>query len=126
MAADDWLAGYELSVAVGGQTYPFARVSYRPSAKMINRANSKYSAGFMINKAGIKSLTFTAGGPYKEGELPLAVGEEYTWLYKPAAGHVGFTFLGVLESMTFDNNVEDGPNVDVTVQNSADFDPVIS
>jgi len=121
MAATDWIAGYEFTVLIQGVQYPFARASYKPSAKMINRSNSKYSPGFVINKAGIKSLTFTASGPYKEGELPIGIGNEYTWTYKPSGANLGFIFLGVVETITHANDVEDGPTMEITVQNSQDF-----
>src|SRR5262245_9316398 len=125
MAASDWIAGYELTVTIQGVQYPFARVSYRPSAKMINRSNSKYFPGYVINKAGLRSLTFTASGPFKEGELPIGIGYEYTWIYKPSGANVGFSFLGVVESITHANDVEDGPTTEVTVQSTDQFGVLI-
>jgi hypothetical protein len=121
VAASDWIAGSELAVTIGGVDYPFKTVKYAMKSKMINRANSKYSPGFAINKAGILSLTFSANGPYKQGEIPLAIGGEYEWYFSPASSHAGFPFLGVVESLEFDDDVEDGPSLAITVQNSEDF-----
>jgi hypothetical protein len=125
VAQSDWVAGSELSVTIDGTAYPFKSVRWNPKAKMIDRANTKYSPGFRVRKSGLKEGTFTAEGPYKEGEVPVEVGEEYTFLAKPSEANVGFEVLLLVEDMTFSDDVEDGPNLSITLQTQGEFNPVI-
>lgn len=126
MAASDWLAGYEVVFERDGVAYPMRVASASFDAKMINRSNSKYSAGYTVNKAGVKSLTLNVQGPYKQGEAPISVGAEETFSLKPSGSSVAMEFLGVISNVKFDDDVEDGPSVSFTIQNSEEFDPVIS
>lgn len=122
MAASDWDPGYELTVTIEGTDYPFKNVTYGLRSKLINRSNSKYHPGYVVQRAGIRSLTFSASGPYKQGEVPLVIGHELQIVYKPASAHVGFSFLGIVESIDHRNDVEDGPTTDVTFQSTDTID----
>jgi hypothetical protein len=124
MAQSDWAAGYELIVTIDGVAYPFATVDLERRARIINRANSKYTPGYEVNRSGLKGLTMTVEGPFKEGEAPIEEGEEYTWIYKPTTASVGLSFLGIAETVRHSNDVEDGPRLTVTIRAQSDFDTV--
>lgn len=122
MAASDWPAGYELFVSAGGTEYGFKDVDIDRTAREIDRSNSKYSPGFEITKAGACKLVFSANGPWRDGETPLVLQGEYTWIYRPFAAHAGITFLGQIVSIKDTNDVLDGPKMSIKVVTSEDFD----
>jgi hypothetical protein len=102
--------------------YAFKNVTYDVKAREIDRSNSKYQPGYEITKPGSVKLTFSGTGPYRAGETPLSVGNEYTFVYKIYAAHAGFSFLGGVISISYDNDVTDGPNMSIQVTNTSDFE----
>lgn len=117
----DWVAGCDFTVDIDGTAFPFKTISVHPTANLLNRANSKYSPGFQVRKAGIKSMSISGVGPYRKGELPLVIGGEYTVNPKPDATHAGFETLMLLEDFEFSSDQEGEPNVSVTFQNQQSF-----
>jgi hypothetical protein len=109
-------------VTLGGVEYGFKTTSLSAKAREIDRSNSKYQSGFEITKPGSLKLTFTASGPYREGETPIQIGAEYAFVYKIFAAHVGFPFLGGVIDITYDNDVTDGPTMSISVTNTDEFE----
>lgn len=126
MADSDWVAGYEFVVMIAGTAYPFATADLDMTAKEIDRSQTKYTPGYEVTKAGKKKLVFDLEGPYKAGEAPLTLGNEYTWNYKPYASHAGFEFVGLILGIKHTNDEDDGPKMRVSVKAQSSFTAVIT
>ena len=126
MAQSDWQSGTEMVVTVAGVQYPFKTCSHNGKATMVNRSNSKYTSRFGVKIAGQKNATFTAEGPYREGEVPLILGNEYTVETLSSANHVVASMVAILADFNYSNDVEDGPNLAVTFESQGEFNTSVS
>jgi hypothetical protein len=129
MAISDEVVGTEFTVSFGDLTpveYPFNKVDLKFSGKPVSRSNSKYDPEFETSKIGRKKCTLTLEGPYRDGEVELAVGDEVTVEYKPFTAHLGVTFVALITDIAHSNDGDDGPRMTIDLINQSAFTPSIA
>src|SRR5215471_6866443 len=129
MAQSDEVVGTEFTVTFGTTTpvaYPFNKVDLKFSGKAVSRSNSKYDPEFEVSKIGRKKCTLTLEGPYRDGEAPMAVGDEVQVTYKPFSSHAGVSFTALITDIAHSNDGDDGPRTTLDLINQSAFTPSIA
>jgi len=119
----DFLTGKDGFVNTGGVNYSFGKWKWSAKAKMVPRPNFN-GGGFEQYVVGLLGGKITISGPYDSGNMPFAVGAQYNWTLGLAVS-VFLTVPGILEGIEVDEDVEDGPMVNLTVQSNGAFTAAI-
>ncbi len=113
------LSGKTGYVNVGGVPFRFGKWDLTMSAGT-PKANNFIDAPYEIYVSGLLGAKLTCSGPYDAGNMPLTIGNVYTWVLGFTPG-IFLTVVAVLNNLHPTNDVEGNPQVEIGAQVSGSF-----